>query len=147
MNLALTFNTVAVLVVVVIIGVFVGLRIRKKRPRKLKVNKYIEQWKELQQFCRKKDTWPQAVVAADQLLDKALKRRRFKGKRMGERMVSAQRTFTDNDAVWFAHNLCKKILADDTYKLREADVKNALMGFGQALRDIGALPRGRSKDA
>lgn len=143
MNLSLTFNTVAVAVVIILVAVFVGLRIRKRRPRRLKVDKYVAKWKELQQYCRKKDTWPEAVIAADKLLDSALKRRRFSGKRMGERMVSAQRTFTDNDAVWFAHNLCKKVLADDTFKLKEADVKNALLGFGQALRDLGALPSGR----
>ncbi len=143
MNLPITFNTVAAAAVIILIVVFIGLRIRKRRPRRLNVEKYVTKWKELQQYCRKKDTWPEAVIAADKLLDSALKRRRFSGKRMGERMVSAQRTFTDNDAVWFAHNLCKKILADDTFKLKEADVKNALLGFGQALRDLGALPSGR----
>lgn len=143
MSLPLTFNTVAAAAGLVVVAVFVGLRIRKRRPRRLKVDKYVAKWKELQQHCRKKETWPEAVIAADKLLDSALKRRRFSGKRMGERMVSAQRTFTDNDAVWFAHNLCKKVLADDTFKLKEADVKNALLGFGQALRDLGALPSGR----
>lgn len=143
MSLALTFNTIAIALAVFVIIVFVSLQIRKRRPRRINTDKYIAKWKELQLYCKKKDTWPEAVVSADKLLDSALKRRRYKGKRMGERMVSAQRTFTDNDAVWFAHNLCKKILADDTYTLKEAEVKNALLGFGQALRDIGALPRGR----
>jgi len=143
MNHLITFNNVGIAILLLLVAGVITLRVRKKRPRRIKVDKYVTKWKELQQYCKKKETWPNAVLAADKLLDNALKRRRFKGKSMGERMVSAQRTFIDNDAVWFAHNLSKKILADDTYKLREADVKNALLGFGQALRDIGALPRGR----
>jgi hypothetical protein len=100
----------------------------------------VASWRELQSLCRDKATWPLALIQADQLLDKALKRRRFKGKSMGERMVSAQHILTDNDAVWFAHNLVKKMTADSTKKPRQKDVKHALVGFRQALRDLGALP-------
>lgn len=73
------------------------------------------------------------------MLDKALIKRRYKGKSMGERLVSAQRSLSNNDSVWFAHNLVKKILSDENLRLREADVKDALVGFRQALRDLGAL--------
>jgi hypothetical protein len=59
---------------------------------------------------------------------------------MGERMVKAQRLFTDNDGVWFAHKLRNKIDADPTIKLKESEVKQALVGFRQALKDLGALP-------
>lgn len=81
-----------------------------------------------------------AIIEADKLLDLALTRRRFKGNSMGERLVSAQRTFSDNDGVWFAHNLSKKLLVDRSSKLKEIDVKDALVCFRQALRDLGALP-------
>lgn len=111
----------------------------RKVPKKLKKDKYAEKWKDLQGYCKDKQTWSMAIIEADKLLDKALKRRKFKGKRMGERMVAAQRKFTDNDAVWFAHNLCKKVLTDPDARLREQDVKNALVGFRQGLRDLGAL--------
>jgi len=117
----------------------IAVLIMKRRPRKLKVDKFIDDWKELQSFCRDKSTWPDAVVEADKLLDKALKKRKFKGKSMGERIVSAQRKITNNDQLWFAHNLAKKIIADPGMKLKETDVKVALIGFRQALRDLGAL--------
>lgn len=117
-----------------------------KIPKRLKATYFVTSWKELQGFCKEKHTWPQALENADKLLDMALKKRKFKGKTMGERMVSAQRTFTDNDGAWFAHNLRKKMVADPAFKLKEADVKDALMGFRQALRDIGALPHGESRD-
>jgi len=132
----------------IIVGIFIVLiivvLIIRRTPRKLKTDKFALKWKELQKFCRDKSTWPHAIKAADKLLDEALKRRKYSGKSMGERMVSAQRTFKDNDAVWFAHNLSKKILTDPTARIKETDVKEALMGYRQALRDIGALPSEKS---
>lgn len=107
--------------------------------RKLKAKKYQEKWKELQKFCASKETWPLAVITADKLLDEALKKKKMKGKSMGERLVEAQRQLTDNDGVWFAHNLAKKLADDSVGRLREADVKKSLVGVRQALRDLGAL--------
>lgn len=107
--------------------------------RKIKPAKFKEQWKELQKFCKSKETWPLAIINADKLLDEALKKKRLKGKSMGERLVDAQKLFTDNDSVWFAHNLAKKIMAETAGKLKENEVKKSLVGFRQALRDLGAL--------
>jgi hypothetical protein len=107
--------------------------------RKIKPAKFREQWIELQKFCSSKDTWPLAVINADKLLDEALKKKRLKGKSMGERLVEAQRQLSDNDGVWFAHNLAKKLLEDAVPRLKEADVKKSLVGYRQALRDLGAL--------
>lgn len=135
MNVSTILTAVMVTVAVLIVALFV----LKRRPRKLKTDKFAIDWKELQAYCKDKATWSDAILQADKLLDKALKRRKFKGKSMGERMVSAQRKFTNNDQLWFAHNLAKKIIADPATKLKETDVKSALVGFRQALRDIGAL--------
>lgn len=125
--------------------VVVTALIYRRIPKRLKKDNFHENWKQLQFYCKDKATWPDAIKSADRLLDSALKKRKFKGKSMGERMVSAQRLFTNNDGVWYAHNLYKKIIVDDDIKLREDDVKNALLGFRQALRDIGALPNGETK--
>lgn len=130
--IALLVAGVSVLAVVL----FVAYRLL---PKKLKPQVYSDKWMDIQSFCKDKTAWPQALSDADALLDQALRKRKFKGKSMGERMVSAQRVFTNNDTVWFAHNLYKKVSADPTIKLREAEVKAALLGFRQALRDIGAL--------
>lgn len=126
-------------VVTAVLVLLVGGLLYRFLPRRLKTDLFFDDWKDLQAYCRDKTTWPTAVIAADKLLDKALKKRKYKGKRMGERMVSAQRDVTNNDQLWFAHNLAKKIIADPAIKLKEADVKSALMGFRQALRDLGAL--------
>ena len=117
-------------------------------PRKLNQTDFLENWKKIQSFCRDKKTWPKALEEADELLKSALKKRRFKGKSMGEKMVSAQRFFTDNDSLWYAHNLYKKVTAIDSKKrLKESEVKDALVGFRQALRDLGALPKDGSSKA
>lgn len=108
-------------------------------PKRLKPQVYSDKWLDIQAFCKDKTTWPQALTDADALLDQALKKRKFKGKSMGERMVSAQKVFTNNDTVWYAHNLYKKVSAEPSFRLREAEVKAALLGFRQALRDLGAL--------
>ena len=112
----------------------VRLKIKKDRPLKFR-----KKWTELQKFCASRETWPLAVIAADKLLDEALKKRRLKGKSMGERMVSAQRDFSDNDTLWFAHNMAKKVAAESIKRLRESDVKKSLVGIRQGLRDLGVL--------
>lgn len=131
--------TLVLLALLGIVVLLVLLFVYRRIPKKLHADKFMDDWKELQTFCRDKTTWPQAIIDADKLLDKALRRRKFKGKRMGARMVSAQRMISNNDQLWFAHNLAKKVIADPTMKLKEADVKMALIGFRQALKDLGAL--------
>ena len=111
----------------------------KRVPRKLNQQKYQAKWQDLQKPLKEKEAWPEAIVAADQLLNKALQQRRYKGKKMGERIAAAQRKFSNNDAVWYAHNLAKEVLEDSELKLTEKQVKKALVGFRQALRDLGAL--------
>lgn len=128
--------------------VAVGLFFRflyKRVPRKLNKEKYQAKWSDLQKMLKKQDTWPEAIVAADLLLDKALRQRRYKGKKMGERIVAAQRKLSDNDGVWFAHNLAKDVIEDPESKLTEKEVKKALVGFRQALRDLGALSNDQKK--
>jgi hypothetical protein len=43
--------------------------------------------------------------------------------------------------VWFGHKLRNKIETDPDMKLKEDDVKGALLGIRRALKDIGALPK------
>lgn len=139
MTLILKIQIAAATIVVVVAAVIYII----KKPKKLKGDRFVASWKQLQGYCRDKSTWPLAITEADKLLDAALKKRKLKGKTMGARMVSAQRLFTGNDDMWHAHNLAKKLKIDSTIKLKESDVKNALLGFRQALRDIGALPDGK----
>lgn len=111
-----------------------------RRPRKDLNREYFQaKWKELQKGLSKAETWPMAVIQADNLLDEALKRRRFKGKTMGERLVAAQKSISDNDTAWFAHKLRNRLVHEVDVKLTQKEVQKALMGLRQALRDLGAL--------
>lgn len=111
-----------------------------KKPRKDLDREYFQnKWKELQKGLNKEESWPLAVINADNLLDEALKKRKFKGKTMGERLVSAQKSLSDNDGVWFGHKLRNKIVHEVDVKVSKKEVQKSLMGIRQALRDLGAL--------
>lgn len=122
-----------------ILVLIIAALVKRKLPKRLNQQYFLKEWRYLQAMCGNKDTWPLAIINADKLLDVALKRRRFTGKTMGERMVAAQRKFTNNDGVWFAHKLRNRLVHEQDVHLREKDVKDALIGIRQALKDLGAL--------
>ncbi len=138
----MSFRLILFLSASLVAAIAIGIILFVKLPRRLKGDRFIASWKELQGYCKDKATWPLAIIEADKLLDAALKKRKLKGKTMGARLVAAQKILTGNDDVWFAHNLAKKLKVQTDLKLKESDVKDALMGFRQALKDIGALPNG-----
>ncbi len=109
------------------------------RRRALKSEKFQSRWKELQKMLADKDKWGEAIIAADKLLDEGLRKLHYKGKTTGERMVAAHSLFSNIDGVWFGHKLRNKLVSEEPPVLKEKDVKQALMGIGQALKDIGAL--------
>jgi hypothetical protein len=131
----------AAIVAAIIIGLVLIFLVIKFAPKRLKAKRFEKDWQSLQEKCRDKGKWPEALSDADALLDKALKKRRVKGKTMGERMVSAQKIFSDNDAVWFGHKLRKKHQDNPNIELTPALMKKALVGLGKGLRDLGALKR------
>jgi hypothetical protein len=112
-------------------------------PRKLKTKKFVNQWAYVQSLCSHKETWSSAINEAEKLVKKAVTLRKFKGKNMGEKLTFGQRIFTDNDSLWFSYRTFKKL--DSKVILTESDVKKALYGFRQALRDLGALPSDEKK--
>jgi hypothetical protein len=136
MNQAYLAVAAGVLLLIMVSGV--GFLLRRK-PKALNQEYYTERWQALQKLCKDKSTWPLAVIDADKLLDDALKRRKYKGKTMGERLVSAQRDIKDNDGVWFGHKLRNRLVHENNVKLTERDVKDALIGIRAVLKDLGAL--------
>lgn len=114
-------------------------RLFKRRPKTLSIESFTAEWKALQKHCSGRKTWPLAITEADKLLDKALKQKRYKGKTTGERLVAAQHELTGNGLVWFSHKFSNRVLDIDVRKLKKKDVADALAGFRQALRDLGAL--------
>lgn len=101
---------------------------------------YFEnKWSELLSRVKTPEGTVLAVIDADKLLDEALKRKGYKGKTMGERLVAAQRELSNNDGVWFAHKLRNRLVHENNIRLRKNDAKTALAGIKQGLHDLGAL--------
>jgi hypothetical protein len=117
------------------------MNVFRRKPKSLNVDHFTERWINLQKLCASRKTWPQAILEADQLLDDALKKCKYKGKSTGERLVAAQHALTSNDTIWVGHKLCKKMVEEpvDVRTLKKKDMVIALAGFRQALRDLGAL--------
>lgn len=138
-------TTILIAAGAVVVAALVVLAILKlrRRPRALNTDSFQGKWREMQKLCASKDTWHQAVVDADKILDEALKKKKFVGKSMGERLTKAQRLLSDNEGVWFGHKLRSKLESDPNAKLKESDVKQALLGIRQALKDLGAFPDGK----
>lgn len=135
LNLLLVALAAAAILAVVSVLLAVVLR---RRPGNLNRDQFKQRWHDLQSHCAQEVTWPMAVIDADKLLDDALKRLHYKGKTMGERMVSAQRDLSSNDTVWYSHKLRNKIV-HESIRLKKRDVQLALKGYLQALHDLGAL--------
>lgn len=129
----------AAAVVLLLILLFGTSFLLRRRPKRLNQDYYHKQWQTLQGLLKEKSTWPLAIIDADKLLDDALKKRRYRGKTMGERLVSAQRDITSNDEVWFGHKLRNRLVHENHVKLTERMVKDALLGIRAALKDLGAL--------
>ena len=125
--------------VVILVLVALLLWRKKRRPSKLNNAYFQKKWQEAQALCRNQASWPLAIISADKLVDEALKKSKFKGKTMGERLVAAQHEIKDNDTVWFAHKLRNKLVHEDMKKLKKKDVMEALIGFRSTLKDLGAL--------
>jgi hypothetical protein len=119
------------------------MKLFRRRPRKLKTKQFSERWQLLQKHCASRKNWPQAIVEADDLLSEALKKRRYKGKTTGERLVAAQHELSNNETVWFGHKLRKRVSEEavDVRTLKKKDIVKALAGFRKALRDLGALEK------
>jgi hypothetical protein len=141
----MTFATIAI--VLLVVAAVASLLFWRHRPRQIKSDRFQTKWLELQKMCSDKQKWPEVLVNADKLLDDALKKKHISGKNMGERLVKAQRSLTDNDGVWFGHKLRGQLEADPQKKLKESDIKDALIGIRQALKDLGALPESKAKTA
>ena len=104
-TLGLNTSSTTLLIIVgaaLFLVMFAGTIFLRRKPSKLDVAYFQTRWQDAQKLCANQDSWPLAVINADKLLDEALKRRKYKGKTMGERLVAAQHDLTENDDVGLA---------------------------------------------
>lgn len=128
-----------------LILVILVISVIKIKKSKLDKHYFQNRWRNLQRLCSNRKLWYQAVIDADELLDEALKKKHYRGKTTGERLVSAQKELSSNDSVWFGHKLKNRIIEEKLKRINKGDTLEALGGFRQALKDLGALPDSSEK--
>jgi len=129
---------IAAIIFGIVILVLVG-RFGRKFVQPLNRKHFEKRWTELLDRVRTPEGMVLAIIDADKLLDEALKKRGYKGKTMGERLVAAQRALSSNDGVWYAHKLRNRLVHEPSVRLRKSEAKDALAGIKQGLKDLGAL--------
>ena len=134
-------NVILIGALVVVVLAIIGVIVWRRRPRKLKTEKYHQRWQAAQKLCAREESWPDAIMAADKILEDVLKKSRYKGRTMGEKLVSAQHDITSNESIWYAHKLRNKLVSKEIKKLKKKDVMDALIGFRGTLKDLGALEK------
>ncbi len=129
------------LIIIIFGGIVLGLisRFGRHIPHRLNQTYFQDHWAQLLERVKSPEGMILAVIDADKLLDEALKKRGFNGKTMGERLVAAQRSISDNDSVWYAHKLRNRLVHEPGVRLKKSEAQNALAGFRQGLKDLGAL--------
>lgn len=129
--------TIAIVAGVVVLFALFGLV--NKNADEIDKGPFRENWKKIIVKSNSEDTWEVAIIHADKLLDAALKKRRFAGETMGERLISAKNSLSRRQAVWESHKLRNKLVHEQSVKLDKHKVHEAIKGFESALRDLGAL--------
>ncbi len=121
------------------LALFAGFAASKLKRSELDKNYYRRRWQEIQNLLKTTEGQQLSIIEADKLLDEALKKLRFSGKTMGERLVSAQRNFSSANNVWTAHKLRNRLVHEPSVRLNKRQLQSALSAFRTALKDLGAL--------
>lgn len=136
-NLSIIFLFAAILIFGGLL--FAVIALTKKGPRGLDIELYRSRWLAIEQALKRDDenTYQLCVLDADKLLDLALQERGISGKTMAERMK--QMKWTNANQIWAAHKLRNRIAHESDVKLSYDNARRALIGFKQALKDVGAI--------
>ena len=127
------------LIGIIIVLVTFAVIVIRRLPKRVRKSYYLGKWREIQKMCGNKDDWAHAIIHADMLLDEILVKKRTQGGSMGERLVSIQKKFTSHDEVWNAHKLANSLRQNAEQRITQSKIKDALVAYRQALRDLGAL--------
>lgn len=132
--------TIIFLAAVIALGILVLFLIALLgKPMRMNQKYFHQKWIDLLTRVKTPEGMILAVIDADKLLDEALRRKHYKGKTTGERLVAAQRDLSDNDAVWYAHKLRNRLVHEPDTQLKKREAQAALAGFRQGLKDLGML--------
>ncbi len=125
-----------VLIVLIGLALLVGMGQFTRRRSGLDPKYYRDKWAKIEQVQKMGEAgWQVAIIQADKLLDQALKERGFAGETMGDRLKSAHA----GDKIWAAHKVRNRIAHETDVRLNAIVVSQALRGFKQGLKNVGAL--------
>ncbi len=138
MDQSIIFMFAAIIIVGAMLFGIIGLT--KQGKRYLNIDQYRIKWMDIERRLKSDEpsSFKLCVMDADNLLDRALKERGFKGQTMGERMRSAANSLSNRNTVWAAHKLRNQIAHEDV-SVSYDQSRTALSGFKQALKDLGAI--------
>jgi hypothetical protein len=138
MNQSIIFMFAAIIIVGAMLFGIIGLT--KQGKKYLNVDHYRIKWLDIERRLKSDEpsSFKLCVMDADNLVDKALKERGFRGQTMGERLKSAASSLSNRNAVWTAHKLRNQIAHEDI-RISYDESRMALGGFKQALKDLGAI--------
>ena len=120
-------------VLLALVGV-VALITRHSRPR-LNKKYFASHW----QRVEKEPNHMAAIIAADNLVDEAMKRMNLRGNTMGERLNNSGAFIKDINATWSAHKVRNRLVHEPDTVVSDSQYRQALRQFKRALKDLGAL--------
>ncbi len=128
---------------IIIVGglLFAVIELTKKGVKQLDVDRYRTKWLAIEHQLKKNEpsSYHLVILNADKLLDQALRERGTKGETMGERMKSGANLFSNRNNIWTAHKLRNQVAHETDVQVSYDAARQALAGFKQALKDIGAI--------
>src|SRR3989338_468755 len=111
LELGLNRQTIVLAALVALsLGVLYLASVVAKRASGLNQRYYQKKWQEILILSKLPTGFQLSVIEADKLVDQALKRCNYRGKTMGERLVSAGKALKDQDAIWRAHKLRNRLV-------------------------------------
>ena len=130
----------ATILILAVVGI-IAIAYTSKNGPKLNREKYQARWLQTEHTLKhdNPESYQVAVMNADKLLDMALRERKFKGKTMGERMKSAQTTWSNPNHVWAAHKIRNRIAHEHDMHVTYDIAARALTAYKQGLKDLGAI--------
>lgn len=132
--------SISVLLIIIVLSVVLLVVINllsKAKPKGIDSTHFKNEWNDCIELSKDSKSRPMSVVHADKLLDDALQCLGFKGKTMGERLISGKSRLKHRDEVWYAHKLRNKIVHQTAFEPSEKEVKKALSGYYQTFKDLG----------
>lgn len=138
MSLGIVFLLAGIIILAALLLVFISI---KKGVKPLDVEYFRTKCLEIEHQLKPDDqaSCHFCVLNGDNLVDRALKNKGFKGKTMGDRLKNAKSFLSNNNDVWTAHKIRNKIAHEPNVRIEYKDARFALNAYRKALKDLGAI--------